>query len=61
MSEIPFVRTGYAKTLFERDVPELLKLLREISASLKTIAAASQCDQPARSASTHIDERTAHS
>lgn len=44
MSETPFVRTGYATTLFESQLPELLKLLREIAASLKTLAAASARD-----------------
>jgi hypothetical protein len=38
MSEIPFVRTGYAKTLFEKQIPELLEVLGEINGSLKSIA-----------------------
>lgn len=40
MSETPFVRTGYAKTLFESQIPALLEVLREISASLKVLAEA---------------------
>ncbi len=38
MSEIPFVRTGYAKTLVESQIPEMLQVLREINGSLKSIA-----------------------
>ena len=38
MSETPFARTGYARKLFESQIPELLRLLREIADCLKTIA-----------------------
>lgn len=41
MNETPFARTGYAKTLFESQIPELLEVLREINGSLKPIAVAS--------------------
>ena len=42
MNDTPFVRTGYARTLFESQIPELIKVLREIAASLKTIADATK-------------------
>jgi hypothetical protein len=42
MSETPFARTGYARKLFESQIPELLRLLREIADSLKLLADATK-------------------